>query len=285
MVEELLRMGISTIELGHALKITQLEGILRVAERGDIRISSVHNFCPHPIDVAGDSPDCFECTSHRETDRQRFLRLTRETLGFAARAGAGAVVVHGGRVRTMRSYRRGLELIEAGELFTKNYGAFKIDAVRRREAGVVRPLARLEAMLDNILPLAEELNIVLGLENRERYEDVPSEREMLPLLNRYNHPNLGYWHDFGHAQIKHNMAFLDHPAWFREALPRLVGCHVHDVLWPNDDHQPPFTGEVDFAGMAPLLPARIPVVFEINPAVEKEAVTKAWKLWQERYPS
>jgi sugar phosphate isomerase/epimerase len=165
---------------------------------------------------------------------------------FARKVGAGAVVIHGGRVRTMRSYRQGLELIEGGQLFTKAYGQFKIEALRKREAGAVRPLARLEAMLDNVLPLAEELNIFLGLENRERYEDVPSEREMLPLLNRYNHPQLGYWHDFGHAQIKQNMAFLDHEAWFCEALPRLVGCHVHDVLWPNDDHQPPFTGEVNF---------------------------------------
>lgn len=285
LVEELLLMGIDTIELGHALKITQIEGILRVFERGDVRISSVHNFCPHPIDVAGDSPDCFECTSHREPDRQRFLRLTRETMSLAARVGAGAVVLHGGRVRTMRSYRKGLELIENGELFSKAYGQFKIDAVRKREAGSGRPLARLESMLDNVLPLAEELNIIVGLENRERYEDVPSEREMLPLLNRYNHPHLGYWHDFGHAQIKENMAFLDHTAWFREALPRLVGCHVHDVIWPNEDHQVPFSGEVKFDLMAPLLPANAPVVFELHPDMEKEAVTKAWKMWQERYPA
>jgi sugar phosphate isomerase/epimerase len=283
LVEELLLMGIDTIELGHALRITQIEGILRVVERGDVRISSVHNFCPHPIDVTGDSPDCFECTSHRESDRQRFLRLTRETMSFAARVGAGTVVLHGGRVRTMRSYRQGLELIENGQLFSKAYGQYKIDAVRRREAGRERPLARLQSMLDNVLPLAEELNLFLGLENRERYEDIPSEREMLPLLNCYNHPHLGYWHDFGHAQIKHHMAFLDHPAWFREALPRLVGCHVHDVRWPNEDHQAPFTGEVDFDRMVPLLPPGVPVVFEIHPDVEKEAVTKAWKMWQERY--
>jgi len=285
LVEELLRLGIDVIELGHGLKISQLEGILRVVDRGDVRVSSVHNFCPHPIDVSGDSPDCFECTSHRETDRQRFLRLTRETMNTAVRVGAAAVVIHGGRVRTMRSYRQGLDLIESGQIFSKAYGEYKIDSVRKREAGAIRPLARLQALLDNVLPLAEQLNLMLGLENRERYEDVPSEREMLPVINRYNHPHLGYWHDFGHAQIKHNMAFLDHSAWFREALPRLVGCHVHDVIWPNEDHQPPFTGGVDFDSMAPWLAPEIPVVFEIRPDVEKEAVTRAWKMWQERYPA
>jgi hypothetical protein len=37
--------------------------------------------------------------------------------------------------------------------------------------------------------------------------------------------------------------------------------------------------------MAPLLPHHIPVVFEMNPEMEKEAVVKAWKMWQERYPA
>lgn len=285
MIEELLRMGIDTIELGHGLKITQIEGILRVIERGDVRISSVHNFCPHPLEVAGDSPDCYEFTSHREADQMRAVRLTRETIDLAARVGAKVVVVHGGRVRTMRCYRKALEMIEKGELLTKSYGDMKIQAVIEREQAGAKRLDRLKRAIAQFLPQAEDRGISLGLENRERYEDVPSEREMLPFLERLAHPQVGYWHDFGHAQIKANMTFLDHRAWFFKALPHLIGCHVHDVTWPNNDHQPPFTGEIPFSDFIPYLPPNIPVVFEMNPFAEEAAVLAARKRWQELFPS
>lgn len=284
LVEELLRLGIDTIELGHGLKISQLDGIIKVFERGDVRISSVHNFCPHPMEVPGDSPDCYEFTSHRDSDRSRATRLTQQTIEIAARVQARVVVLHGGRVRTMRSYRKALEMIENGELFTKPYGDMKIDAVREREAAGPKRLERLRSAIDQFAPRAAELGILLGLENRERYEDVPSEREMLPFLNRCGHSNLGYWHDFGHAHIKHNMAFLDHKQWLSTAAHRLVGCHVHDVSWPNLDHQPPFTGEVPFSELVPLLPSHIPVVFEMNPHAETDAVLAARKQWQLSFP-
>ena len=283
-VEELLGMGISTIELGHGLKVSQVQGIVRMVEQGAVRVSSVHNFCPHPIEVQGNSPDCYEFTSHRESDRSRALRLTRKTIELAGRLGAQAVVLHGGRVRTMKNYRKALEMIEAGEFLTKAYGDMKIEAVQAREAAGPRRLERLRNALQDLLPLAQTEGVHLGLENRERYEDVPSEREMLTFLSRIDHSHLGYWHDFGHAQIKENLAFLDHRRWFAEAAPRLVGCHVHDVIWPNEDHQPPFTGEIRFADLLPQIPHGIPIVFEMSPHAEREAILSAWQQFQEYFP-
>ena len=59
-------------------------------------------------------------------------------------------------------------------------------------------------------------------------------------------PHVGYWHDFGHVQVKHNLGFLDHVEWLREVAPRLVGCHLHDTQWPGRDHMAPFTGDVEY---------------------------------------
>jgi hypothetical protein len=56
---------------------------------------------------------------------------------------------------------------------------------------------------------------------------------------------VGYWHDFGHLQIKENLGFLDHAEWLRTIGPRTLGCHVQDCIWPAQDHQPPFAGDVD----------------------------------------
>src|SRR5213080_362899 len=57
-------------------------------------------------------------------------------------------------------------------------------------------------------------------------------RELAILLDEMNSPQLGYWHDFGHSQIKENLGFIDHAEWLRTVGPRTFGCHVHDCIWP-----------------------------------------------------
>ena len=52
---------------------------------------------------------------------------------------------------------------------------------------------------------AKELNLVLGVEGRSHFEQVPGESEMPRLLAAFaDNPHVRYWHDFGHIQRKHN---------------------------------------------------------------------------------
>ena len=44
---------------------------------------------------------------------------------------------------------------------------------------------------------------------------------MIDVLEEFDIPHVGYWHDFGHVQVKHNLGFLDHVEWMREVAPRL----------------------------------------------------------------
>ena len=71
--------------------------------------------------------------------------------------------------------------------------------------------------------------IKLGVESRHCFEEIPNEREMLEVLDEFDVPHVGYWHDFGHVQVKHNLGFLDHVEWMSEVAPRLIGCHLHDT--------------------------------------------------------
>ena len=64
-----------------------------------------------------------------------------------------------------------------------------------------------------IVDYASKKGVRIGVENREHYEAVPSEREFEDFLRVLDSPSVGYWHDFGHAQIKQNMALLDHADW------------------------------------------------------------------------
>ncbi len=58
MVEEILALGFNTIELGHGTRVSLLAGIQRLFDAGRFRVSSLHNFCPLPVEVTAGNPDC-----------------------------------------------------------------------------------------------------------------------------------------------------------------------------------------------------------------------------------
>src|SRR6187431_1760542 len=84
MVDEILSLGVDTIEISHGLKVSLLPGIRKAFEAGRVKVSGVHNFCPSPVELMIDAPDAYEFTSHRPHDRERALALTLETIETAA---------------------------------------------------------------------------------------------------------------------------------------------------------------------------------------------------------
>jgi hypothetical protein len=98
-----------------------------------------------------------------------------------------------------------------------------------------------------------------------------------------NSPHLGYWHDFGHSQIKENLGFIDHAEWLRVVGSRAFGCHVQDCVWPARDHQPPFTGGIDFEKLVPLLPTNCLFVWEMNANRTADAIRRSVQTWKERF--
>ena len=106
----------------------------------------------------------------------------------------------------------------------------------------------------------------LAIESRSRFEDMPTEREMIRLQEHFaDNPWVGYWHDFGHVQLKHNLGLLDHVEWLERISPHLIGGHVHDVEWPARDHRVPFGGTLDYAPLAEVFPARLPADLGTQP--------------------
>ena len=103
------------------------------------------------------------------------------------------------------------------------------------------------------------------------------------LLDEVDSPQVGYWHDFGHAQIKENLAFLDHAEWLRAIGPRTVGCHVQDCIWPAQDHQPPFAGDVDLEKLVPLLPSNCLFVWEMSPRKTADEIRRSMQIWRQHF--
>ena len=259
--------------------------LLDAQQKLGFAVSSVHCFCPLPPEVLADNPDCYEFTSHRPEDRRRATRLAMQTVDMAQRFGAERVVVHAGRIRTFDGTGRLRGLASRGHLLDKKYAREKLDAVLRREKIAETYIDRSLDCLIEVADHAAKMDVTLGIENREDMEAVPSEGEMMNLLHRLEASNAGYWHDFGHAQIKENLGLLSHSQWLDSVGSQAVGCHVHDVAWPFSDHCAPFTGEISFTDLVPKLPKSCEFVFEMSPRVSRENILAAKARWESLFGS
>lgn len=282
MAAEARALGFEWIEVSHGTKISQLPGLLDAVKAGEIKVSSLHNFCPAPVEVMMDAPDAFEFTSPKPAERQRAVNLTRKTLEMATRFGTDRVVVHLGSV-PMKSITLQLEdLAVQGDLYSKEFTERKLRLVTLREEASKKHLDRVRAALDELIPDCEKLGVRLGIETRSHYEQIPNQREMSLLLQEYHDcPWIGSWHDFGHVQRQANLALLDHEIYLREISPRLLGCHVHDVEWPAKDHRTPFSsGGVALAQLLPWVGREVPLIWEIAPSQKRESIAAALEAWQ-----
>jgi sugar phosphate isomerase/epimerase len=191
--------------------------------------------------------------------------------------------MHLGSVR-MESYTdRLIEMAKAGQQNTREYVQLKLQAVKTRDKRVPKFLQRTRECMKEIVDYAGERGVQLGIEGRFAFEEIPSEREHLQLLEEFKHPHVGYWHDFGHIQVKHNLGFLDHAEWLAAVAPRFMGGHLHDTIWPDQDHRAPFTGGIDYDRLIPILPKETLLVFEMSPRRELDEIKIARTKWCERF--
>ncbi len=285
MIQEILDLGFQNIELGHGIRLSLVDGILKMHEKGLVKISSLHNFCPLPVEITRASPDCYQISAASQSERERAIRHTFQTIDFAKRVGAKFVVMHLGSVPIDDYTTKLVKMAEVGMMMTKQFVRTKLEAVKSRESNQASPFQRAKESLRRITDYAGERGIKLGVESRHSYEEIPSETEMLEVLAEFLPPTVGYWHDFGHVQVKHNLSFLDHVSWMQKVANRLIGCHLHDTKWPGRDHMAPFTGDVEYEKLLPLLPPEMLFVFEMSPRRTPEEITTSLAKWKERFPT
>jgi len=224
------------------------------------------------VGVSGPSPNLYEFSSDRERDRQLALKHTLTTLDFAARVGALLVVLHFGSM-DLKDYTGKLkELLERGKRGTPEFRKLTAEASAARDAKKKRFYDHSREALRELVGQAESRGLKLGIEIREAVEELPVESDFASLLAEFPGPTVNYWHDTGHAQIKHDLGFIDHAKFLGERADRLAGFHIHDVKFPARDHFPPGGGDIDFAALKPFVKPEHIKVFELNPKLPVEAV-------------
>ena len=234
-------LGFDALELGFSTAREQVAGFKARLDR--MPVGSVHAFCPVPLSAPQGHPELYLLADPDEAARALARVHVRKTVEFAAEMGAGAVVLHAGRVRCRgfparwdlrRRVRRGRRLV---------------DAFRRE--------------LEALLPVLEASKVVLGLENLPYLEGFPAEWELADVCGEWVRP----WLDTGHDFVRETSGWKLPPA--ADGAPPPVGLHVNDSVG-GDDHLPPGEGKIDFSALKETARGAQHVVLEPREDVSPE---------------
>lgn len=285
MLREIRDLGFEYAELSHGIRISLVPGIYEAVDAGEIKISTVHNFCPLPIGVNHANPNIFKFTALDARERENAWRHSLKTLETAERVQARLVVLHLGCV-DMRDYTEKLEALAGkGQRETPKYERLCAELLDKREARKERHVEAAYGMLRRLVPEAERRGLLLGIENREALEEIPFETDFPMFFAEFPEPAVCYWHDCGHAQIKENLGFILHSMHLGAMAGRLAGFHIHDVEFPGRDHRPPGSGTIDFAALARWVRPEHLKVLELSPSVTVEQLQSGWahlrRVWGE----
>ncbi len=272
MLREIRDLGFEYAELSHGTRISLMPGILEAVDAGEIRISSLHNFCPLPMGVNNAAPNIYQFSAERPRERELALRYTLKTLDFAARVKASIVVLHLGSMEMKNYTDKLLDMAARGQMETPKYQKLCAEVDEKREAKKEACMERVKEVLKQLLPEAQARGVRMGAENREAVEELPLESDFQFLFRELNHPAVGYWHDTGHARIKENLGFSFQAMQLESLRDQLCGFHIHDVQFPGRDHCAPGTGDIDFAALKKFVKPEHLKIFEFSPSLTAEQV-------------
>jgi sugar phosphate isomerase/epimerase len=254
-------LGFAQLELHTTLSPDRLNQLLQVE---DVLISSVHSPCPDEIAYQNLRSAKLPLSSLDEDIRRRAVEFSISSVELASRVGARVVVVHLGEVEVASSRRHRLrQLYEMGLQESQEYHQTKGQLVEERATNAEAYLEAARESLGEILQSAREKGILVGLENRVHYHEIPSPKEMEGLLGEFDEESVGYWHDVGHAEVQERLGFTPHRDWLSRLGARIVGVHLHDVRGIQD-HLAPGVGDLDWEIMVDSIPDDAIKVFELG---------------------
>ncbi len=277
LIKEIKDLGFESLELGFSLSETMIEDILKACKSNSLRIASVHNFCPVPrgYDPAGFLPDTFSLSSSDEQERKKAVDLTLNSMELAKKAQAKALIIHAGRVEMPSRTKELIKSYNRGEKGTFAYENLISDIKTMREQKKSPYISAIKRSLEQLIKKAVDLDLMLCIENRYYYREIPSISEIGEFFEEFSGTNnFGYWHDIGHAQVNENLGLEKHSDFLKKYAEHIVGMHIHDING-SQDHWPPGTGNFDFTSLKPYIKKNTIKVMEIHQPATATQVKEA----------
>jgi len=237
-------LGFTHVEPNASISPRMLSELIETA----IPISSIHSPCPRVLSSRG-----IPITS-----------LSLSSLDQSVRTEAVSFTVHMGEVPIDLSLQDRLyKLYNESRAQTRDYSQVKEELIYQRISQVPPYLEAARKSLQDLSEYSYQKGIMLGLETRFHFHEIPNMDEMAELLDEVQGSPVGYWHDVGHAEVQQQLGFSLHEDWLSRFKHRMIGIHLHEVLGISD-HQAPGKGNMNWDMIAKYLPQRVLKVCEIG---------------------
>ena len=285
MLEAFSHIDIEGIELSYRTSENQYLQLKRLLKPSGVKVVSIHNFFPIPSykkDSKG-AGDLFLLSSMDDEERQVAIKYTIKTIEHAAEMGAAAVVLHCGFVEMNHEMQVLYQYYNSNRLDSEEAQIFIRNKLKERDSRKRGHMDRLLMSLERLAPVAEKQGVLLGLENRYHYHELPGLDDFEVIFNRFKRAPMGYWHDTGHAHANESLSIIHKGSLLQAYASRLIGIHLHDAVG-LDDHIPPGSGEIDFKALKPFLNPQTVKVIELKPRIPVSEVSEGIRFIREKLP-
>lgn len=274
-IELLEDFDITGIELEYRINEVLFHQMREALKRSDLEVVSIHNYFPIPdiLSRSRGGGDLFLLSHPDKDERQKAIQMTIRSMKYASDLKAKAVVLHCGYVDMETELNVLHHYWKTNQIRSKEAKVFIARKLRERDHLKPRHLDSLLFSLDKLILIAEKKNLMLGIENRYYYHELPGLEDFEILFTEFVGGPLGYWHDTGHAHANEILTIIPPEALLKTYSDRLIGVHLHDATG-LDDHLAPGTGTIDFKNLKPFIKKNTLLVIELKPGTPDSKVSQ-----------
>ncbi|MBD0381798.1 sugar phosphate isomerase/epimerase family protein [Paenibacillus sedimenti] len=236
LIEEIKELGFRNVELNYNIKAEHLETIEPMIEKGEIGISSVHNVFPYIADKDYDT-DSVMLGFDDEAKRKRSVELLIQSIEYADRYGAKAVVVHPGEVPFAYNIDHELkQLYREHGRESEAYQKLWKEMLQKREQGSPIYTKRIQDSLEEVCEYTAKkgYNIAIGIETRSRCYQMPTLMEAKTICDNLKGAPVYLWYDIGHAMMMDRMGLYNNIEELQQVKSYIYGVHIHETLELSD---------------------------------------------------
>ena len=177
-------LGFTHIEANASVSPQGLDELIKTS----VPISSIHSPCPAVLSSKGTPVANLSLSSLDESEREEAVSFARKTIQLASTIRAKAVVLHMGEVPINLSLQDKLhQLYNENHTQTKEYSQAKDELIHQRASQVPPYLEAARKSLEELSQYSQQQGILLGLETRFYFHEIPNIDEMEILLNASCH--------------------------------------------------------------------------------------------------
>ena len=272
--------GLENIELGYTLTHLQLAQIEKLIKELNLRVSSLHSFCPTPNDEPSNRhvSNYYRLSASDNHERSQAIKWTKICIDAAVRVGAPVVVIHAGTVELENDFSKDVvNLYKDGKRDSEEFTNARDQLLKLRQDRAQAHIKNLESSLEEVVKYAQQKGIKIGLETRYYPTEMPNFKEIGHFLNLFHKYGMYYWHDVGHAEINDRLGITPHVDFLEAYKDKMIGVHLHGIKVTRD-HLAPFDGDMDLDKLLSYFPDRLIRVVEARYATEDQIKTAVLKL-------